>query len=182
MFIELPTNGSGTGSITGQDLSAFSGSTVMDDITDIVDEPTLVEDLAWSAQAFSTHAGMLILAVSDGTHRRLIGAFTLEAGAADLFASGTIAVNFVIAAGFKLVAAHDVQDSGSVYTTVDIVPEGGVLRAPGALSGSALPDPDATYRGKFFTVFGAGGAADASYVCLKLSDDSYGWFELGVAP
>jgi hypothetical protein len=122
---------------------------------------------------------MLILAMSDGTNRRLIGSFPLAAGSATAFASGTIAVNFVIAPGYKLTAAHNVEDSGSSYVDVDFVPFGGVVRAPGVLYGSALPDADVFYRGKTFTVFSGTGVADASYVCMKLGDESYTWFPIG---
>jgi hypothetical protein len=175
MFIELPTVGSGTAAITGQDLSAFSGATVMSDLTAIVNEPTLIETIAWSAQKFSTHVGMLVLAVSDGTHRRLVGAYELAAGTAALFASGTVAVNFVVPPGYKLVAAHNVQDAGSAFTDVNFVPFGGVVRAPGVLYGTTLPDPDVFFRGKTFTVFGGAGAPDYSFICLKQSDGSYAW-------
>jgi hypothetical protein len=52
----------------------------------------------------------------------------------------------------------------------------------GTYSGSALPSPSASYRGFIFAVLGGAGVADAAYICLKLSDDSYGWFEVGSAP
>jgi hypothetical protein len=52
----------------------------------------------------------------------------------------------------------------------------------GTYSGSALPSPSASYRGFIFAVLGGAGVADAAYICLKLSDDSHGWFEVGSAP
>lgn len=180
MFIERPTVGSGTSAVTGQSLSAFSGSTPMADLTAVVDEPTLIEAIVWSAQKFSTQLGMLILAVSDGINRRLVGAYALDAGTASLFANGTIVINFVVAPGYKLVAAHNAQDITSAYTTVDAVPFGGIIRAPGVLYGAALPAPDIFYRGKIFTVFGATGVTDALYVCVRLGDGTYGWFPIGV--
>lgn len=182
MFIELPTAGSGTAPVLGEDLSAFASGTAMADLTPLVTEPTLIESVEWSAQKFSTQAGMLIVALSDGTNRRLIGAYAIDAGSASVFASGSVAVEVVVPPGYKLVAAHNVKDAVSAYTNLDLVPSGGVVRAPGVLYGSALPTAGVFYRGKVFTVFGAAGSPDASYICLKLSDDSYAWGEIGSAP
>jgi hypothetical protein len=52
----------------------------------------------------------------------------------------------------------------------------------GALTGTALPSAGVSYRGKTFTVTGTTGNPDAAYICLKLTDNSYGWFEIGAAP
>lgn len=57
-----------------------------------------------------------------------------------------------------------------------------VQGASGTASGSVLPTPDVTQRGRVFTLFGAPGTPDVAYVCMKLSDDSYEWFEIGAAP
>jgi hypothetical protein len=181
LFIEVPTVGSGTAAVTGQSLAAYSGSTPMADITEVVAEPTLIETIGWSVHKFSTQAGMLLLGISDGTNRRIFGAYPIAAGAALLFASDSIAVNLTIEPGYKLVAAHNVQDAGSAYVDLDLVPFGGVVRASGVLYGSSLPDPDVFYRGKTFTVFGADGVGDDLYVCVKLGSGGYSWFPLGMS-
>lgn len=40
-----------------------------------------------------------------------------------------------------------------------------------------LPTASVTYRGATFFVQGASGSADASYMCKKLSDDTYDWVQ-----
>lgn len=183
LFIAEPQNGDGTGPILGASLAAYNAVTPMADLTTLGGEPVLVEEIAYCAEKFSTGDGMLLLAIEDGYgDRRLIGAYDIPAGTASLMATGRIKVDILIAAGYKLVAAHDVQDPLAAYASVDFVPFGGIVRAPGVLCGSALPAPDVSYRGKTFAVFGGAGVADAAYVCLKQSDDTYAWFETGVAP
>ena len=129
LFIQEPSNGSGTAAILGASLAAYSGATAMVDLTTAAGEPVLIEEIAYCAEKFSTHEGQLLLAIVDGTgNRRLIGAYDIPVGSATLIASGRIKVDFVMAAGFKLVAAHDVQDAGSAYTNLHVVPVGGVVR------------------------------------------------------
>lgn len=129
LFIRTPTVGSGTVAIAGASLANYSGATAMSDLTGVAAEATLIEEIAWTAQAFSTQAGMLILALTDGNgNRRLVGAYPLAAGSASLFASGRIQLGVTIAPGFKVVAAHNVQDAASAYANLDVVPLGGVVR------------------------------------------------------
>jgi hypothetical protein len=49
---------------------------------------------------------------------------------------------------------------------------------PANKADSTLPTPDSTYRGKIIRIEGGTGVADKLCVCLKKSDDSYGWFDL----
>jgi hypothetical protein len=129
LFVRTPTVGKGTIAVLGASLAAFSGATVMADLTDVAAEATLIEEVAWCAQAFSTQAGMLILALVDGSgNRRLVGAYSIAAGSASLFANGRVQLGLTIAPGYKLVAAHNVQDSLSAYANLDLVPLGGVVR------------------------------------------------------
>lgn len=129
LFIRTPTNGTGTVSVLGASLAAYSGATPMVDLTALADEPTLVEDVAWCVQKFSTAEGTLILGLVDASgNRRLVGAFDLAAGSATVFASGRVELELTIQTGFKLVAAHNVKDGGAAFTNVDLVPLGGVVR------------------------------------------------------
>lgn len=129
LFNQEPTNGSGTAAILGASLAAYSGATPMADLTTVGGEPVLIEEIAYCAEKFLTADGMLLLAVVDGGgNRRLIGAYDIPAGSAALLASGRIKVDFLMEAGFKLVAAHNVQDSLAAFTNLHLVPIGGVVR------------------------------------------------------
>ena len=48
------------------------------------------------------------------------------------------------------------------------------------LNGSAAPVANADYRGKFYLINGDPGNADILKVCVKKSDDSYGWLTVGL--
>jgi hypothetical protein len=45
------------------------------------------------------------------------------------------------------------------------------------LQGNTLPAPDSSQRGRMLYVYGAAGAADALYVCMKQADGSYKWVQ-----
>lgn len=129
LFNREPTNGDGTGPILGASLAAYTSGTAMAAITAIDDEPVLIDYITWCTEKFSTHEGMLLLSIVDGYgNRRLVGAYDLAAGTATVMASGVIELNFTLAAGYQLEAAHNVQDNSSAYTNVHIVPVGGVVR------------------------------------------------------
>lgn len=129
LFNREPINGSGTAAILGASLAAYSGSTTMVDVTDIEDEPMIIDELTWCTEKFSTLEGELLLALVDGSgNRRLVGAYDLSAGSSSLKASGRIVLNLMIAAGFKLVAAHNVTVSGPTFVNVHLVPIGGIVR------------------------------------------------------
>lgn len=129
LFIQEPTNGSITGSILGASLAAFdNGTTVMADLTTVGGEPVLIEEIAYCVEKLSTLDGMLLLGIVDNSgRRRLVGAYDIPAGSSSLLASGRIKVDLLIAANYKLVAAHTVQD-GSGYVNMHVVPIGGVVR------------------------------------------------------
>lgn len=130
LFIRTPMVGNGTVAIAGLSLAAYSNATAMSDLTSVAAEATLVEEIAWCAQAFSTQAGMMILALVDGSgNRRLVGAYTIPAGSTSLLASGRIQLGVTIPPAYKLVVAHNVQNAAvSAYVNLDVVPLGGVLR------------------------------------------------------
>jgi hypothetical protein len=130
LFVQTPFAGNGTSAIVGEDLSAYSDADTFFELTNFVLEPTLVEELAWCAQKFSTQEGQLIVGLIDaGYNWRLVGAYDIPAGAAALFASGRIALGVVIPSGFKLGVRHSVKVSGGgSYATLDVVPLGGVVR------------------------------------------------------
>lgn len=48
----------------------------------------------------------------------------------------------------------------------------------GYSTGSTLPTPSSTYRGKSFTLLGSSGVADSCYICLKKADDTYEWKDM----
>jgi hypothetical protein len=129
LFERTVTNGSGTAAILGASLAAYSGATTMVDLTAVQDEPMLIDEIAYCAEKFSTLDGELLLALVDGSgNRRLVGAYDIPAGSASLMASGRIALNLVIEAGFKLVAAHNVTIAGPTFVNVHVVPLGGIVR------------------------------------------------------
>lgn len=130
LFIRTPFAGNGAGGILGEDLSTYADTDAFTELTDFVAEPTLVEEVAWCAQKFSTLAGELIVGMIDaGYNWRLIGAYTLPAGSSTLFASGRIALDVVLPTGFKLGVRHAVKVlGGGSFATLDIVPLGGVVR------------------------------------------------------
>lgn len=129
LFNQEPMNGSGTAAIVGASLAAYSGATPMVDLMAIAGEPTIIEEIAWCAEKFSTLEGMLLLALVDNSgNRRLIGAYDLAAGSSTLLASGRIQLDLTVAAGFKLVAAHNVTIAGPTFVNVHVVPIGGVVR------------------------------------------------------
>lgn len=129
LFERTATNGTNTAAVLGASLASYSGSTSMVDLCALTDEPTLIEEVRWCAQKFSTAAGQLVLALVDGSsNRRLVGAYPVDAGSSTLFASGAVRLDLTIAPGFKLVAAHDVKDNVAAYTDVDLVLVGGIVR------------------------------------------------------
>lgn len=129
LFNQEPTNGNGTAPIVGASLAAYTGATPMADLTTVGGEPVLIEEIAYCAEKFSTLDGMLLLAIVDGAgNRRLVGAYDIPAGSATLMASDRIKVNLLIAAGFKLVAAHNVTIAGPAFVNLHVVPIGGVVR------------------------------------------------------
>jgi hypothetical protein len=129
LFERTVTNGIGTAAILGASLAAYSGATTMVDLTDIEDEPMLIDEIAWCTEKFSTLEGQLLLALVDGSsNRRLVGTYDIPAGTATLMASGRIALNLSIAPGFKLVAAHNVTIAGPAFVDLDVVPIGGIIR------------------------------------------------------
>lgn len=127
LFVRTPSVGSPS-TVLGASLAAYAPATPMIDLTAIAAEATMVEAVAWCAQKFSTQAGMLVLALSDGTDRRLVGSYAIDAGTATEFASGRIELDVTIPVGFKLVAAHNTEDSGSAFTNLDLTVLGGVVR------------------------------------------------------
>lgn len=48
----------------------------------------------------------------------------------------------------------------------------------GYSTGTVLPTPSATYRGKSFTLLGSSGVADSCYICLKKADGTYEWKDM----
>lgn len=129
LFNQQPTNGSGTAAILGASLAAYSGATTMVDLTTVGGEPVLIEEIAYCAEKFSTLDGMLLLAIVDNSgNRRLVGAYDIPAGSASLIANDRIKVDLLIAAGFKLVAAHNVTVAGPTFVNLHVVPIGGVVR------------------------------------------------------
>lgn len=58
---------------------------------------------------------------------------------------------------------------------VAIDESGFLFTADKVLTGETLPIADETYRGKIFTVLGASGVTDATYICLKTASDTYAW-------
>lgn len=130
LFVRTPFAGNGAINILGELLSSYADADTFHEITSAVSEPTLVEELAWSAQKFSTLAGQLIVAItSDDYTWRLVGAYPIPAGSSVLFASGRVALDVVIPAGYRMGVRHDVKVlGGGSYATLDVVPLGGVVR------------------------------------------------------
>lgn len=48
------------------------------------------------------------------------------------------------------------------------------------LKGATPPTAGVEYRGTYFLVEGGDGVADAIKICVKKSDDTYDWVELGL--
>lgn len=58
---------------------------------------------------------------------------------------------------------------------VDATPGAQVFQSTSAVVGAALPVANASMRGQTYTVLGAAGVADQTYVCLKSAADTYSW-------
>lgn len=129
LFIRTPTLGTGieTNVVTGQACSDPISTVTYSDLTNILVEPTLIEEVLWTANDLSTDAGMILLAIkNNGGQHLLLGAYAVPAGTASLIANGRIPVNVTLPAGYKLCAAHNVQKSAS-YVNFGFIPAGGAV-------------------------------------------------------
>lgn len=143
LFVRSPSVGIWNEMIIGRDLSdwenddngSVDGSTIWTSLTGLVTEPTLIDEVLWSASLFNTDPGTLILAVAIdlqgifATHRRAFASPNIEAGTSAKIASGRIPVGVTIPAGYQLLAAHDIQENGAGgYTNLGLVIVGGIAR------------------------------------------------------
>lgn len=102
--------------------------------TDAVEEATLVEEIRYCAQGFSTNAGEIVvwaMLPDPGTGGGLLPvrvmAADVAAGTATSRASGSIECNFALAPGSSLFVKHDVQDGGG-DALFDFAAFGGIVR------------------------------------------------------
>lgn len=121
-----PDGGTG-GRILGVSLTSeptWSAAAIVDTTT----EQTLVESIRYTAVAFSTDAGQLVLAMQHGNAAAVpIGSWEIPAGTASQWASGEIRLGILMPVGWKLRAMHNIQKSAS-YVEIVVSAYGGIVR------------------------------------------------------
>ena len=89
----------------------------------------------------------------------------------------------VYRADYRLPSGYTWTEFWDIASDTDPLEIGDITQATAVVTGreasfpsaGSLPTPSAAYRGRVYYVTGGTGEADAAYICLKGSDESYTW-------
>jgi len=118
--------------IGGQVLDPYAGIAWVD-LIPVVAEETLIEELRWGTQVFSTiDSELMVGAYGDaGVGPQLsapIATYALPAGTSTHHASGVIRLNLAVPVGWKLRVATNMAIAGPAYELLTLAAVGGILR------------------------------------------------------
>lgn len=96
----------------------------------ITAEATLIEEVRFAAEEFSSDAGLAVLGIDNGIGvPTVVDVVPIPAGAADKWAMVKAPTNVCVPAGFRLVCGHNVQHAGAGgYLLLHCVALGGIVR------------------------------------------------------
>jgi hypothetical protein len=118
--------------IGGQILTPYAGLAWVD-LIPVVAEETLIEEIRWGTQVYSTiDSELLVGAYGDaGVGPQLyapIATYDLPAGTSTRHASGIIKLNLAVPVGWKLRVATNMAIAGPAYELLTLAAAGGILR------------------------------------------------------